>query len=135
MHSDTHAAPVSKSRLWGGRILTALPVLFLVTDAVPKLLKLAPVVEAFARLGLPVSLPPAIGILELVCVTLYVIPRTAVLGAVLLTAFLGGAMSLHVRIGDPLASHTLFPMYMGLMLWGGLFLREDRLRPLLPLRS
>jgi DoxX-like family len=93
------------------------------------------VVEAFNQLGYPVSLAPAIGILELACVVIYVIPRTAVLGAILLTGFLGGAVAIHVRVGDPLFTHTLFPIYVGVLVWGGLFLREARLRALIPLRS
>lgn len=134
MRSTTETAVPTK-RLWVGRVLSALAVLFLIFDGVIKVMVIEPVVEASARLGLPVDVARGIGILELVCVAVYLIPRTSVLGAVLLTGFLGGAIAIHVRIGDPLFSHVLFPAYVGALLWGGLFLREDRLRALLPVRS
>jgi hypothetical protein len=135
MAADYQAAPVSNARLWAGRILTAVPVMFLLFDSVIKLMKIDPVVEAFTRLGYPMSLAVGIGLLELVCLVIYVIPRTAVLGAILLTGHLGGAVATHVRVGDPFLSQAFFPVYIALMLWGGLFLREPRLRELLPLRS
>ncbi|HET7538856.1 MAG TPA: DoxX family protein [Polyangiaceae bacterium] len=114
--------------------LSALPVSFLLFDSVIKLIVIQPVVESFAQLGYPGSLARAIGLLEIACLTLYLLPRTAILGAIVLTGFLGGAVSTHVRIGDPLFSHVLFPVYVGALLWGGLFLREERLRALLPFR-
>jgi hypothetical protein len=135
MTSIPQTAPVSRKGFWAGTILSALAVLFLLFDGVIKLIKIAPVVESFAQLGLPDRLAFGIGVLELVCVLLYVIPRTSVLGAILLTGYLGGAIVLHLRVGDPLFSHVLFPVYVGLLIWGGLFLREDRLRALIPLRS
>jgi hypothetical protein len=118
----------SSKRLWAGRILSALAVLFLLFDSVIKLRMIAPVVESFARLGYPASLSRGIGLLELVCIVVHLIPRAAVLGAVLLTGYLGGAVATHVRVGDPLLSHVLFPVYVGVMIWGGLYLRDDRLR-------
>jgi len=124
-----------KKRLWAGRVISALPVLFLLFDGVIKLMKIEPVVQSFAQLGYPVSLAAGIGILELACVVVYVIPRTSVLGAILLTGYLGGAIATHVRIGSPYFTHTFFPIYVALLVWGGLFLREDRLRALVPLRS
>ncbi len=133
-HSRTQAPPVSKKRLWAGRVITAVPVLFLLFDSVIKLMTLAPVAESFARLGYPASIAPGIGVLELLCIALYVIPRTSILGAILLTGFLGGATATHVRVGDPLFTHVLFPSYVGALIWGGLFLRDGRLRVLLPLR-
>jgi hypothetical protein len=135
MQSVAQTAPASKSTSWTGRILSALAVLFLLFDGVIKLTKIAPVAESFARLGYPASIAVGIGILELACVAAYVIPRTSILGAILLTGFLGGATASHVRIGDPLFSHVLFPTYVGLLVWGGLYLREARLRALVPLRS
>lgn len=132
---DNHAVPVSKTRLWAGRIITALPVLFLLLDTVMKLMQIAPVIESFTQLGYPPRLAPGIGILQLVCLVLFVIPRTSVLGAILLTGYLGGAVATHVRIGSPLASHILFPVYIGILIWVGLLLREDRLRALVPFRS
>jgi len=110
-------------------------VLFLLFDAIIKLIKTRPVVEAFTNLGYPPDLAVPIGIVLLVCVALYVIPQTSVLGAIFLTGYLGGAVATHVRVGDPLISHVLFPTYVAAMIWGGLFFREDRLRALLPLRS
>jgi hypothetical protein len=132
---DPQTAPVSKGRLWTGRIISALPVLFLVMDAVMKLMKPDFVVKATVQLGFPESVIVPLGIVVLVCVILYVIPGTAVLGAILLTGYLGGAVATHVRAGDPLFSHALFPVYFGILLWGGLYLREERLRALIPLRS
>jgi hypothetical protein len=126
---------MSNKRLWAGRVITALPVLFLLFDIVIKLLQIAPVRESFARLGYPESVAVGIGTLELVCLAVYLIPRTSVLGAILLTGYLGGAVATHVRVGDPLVSHILFPTYVGALIWGGLYLREDRLRALVPLRS
>jgi len=92
-------------------------------------------VEAFAQLGYPVSLAFSIGILELMCLVVYVIPRTSILGAILLTGYLGGAVASNVRIDTPLFTHVLFPIYVGVFIWGGLFLRDDRLRALIPLRN
>jgi hypothetical protein len=131
MPAVTQAAPVSKKRLWAGRITSALPVLLLLFSGVIKLLKPAPVVAEFARLGYPESLTLGIGILEIVCTIVYVIPRTSVFGAILLTGYLGGATATHVRIGDPF----YFPVIFGVLVWLGLFLRDERLRALLPLRS
>lgn len=128
--SAIQPAPASKAWRWAGSILTALPVLFLLFDSVIKLLKLDPVVESFARLGYPVSVARGIGLLELVLIAVYLTPRTSVLGAILLTGYLGGAVSTHVRVGDPLLSHILFPIYVGVLLWGGLLLRDHRLRAL-----
>jgi hypothetical protein len=134
-HSATPTAPVSKGKLWTGRIMSALPVLFLLMDGVMKLMKPEFVVKATVQLGYPESVIFPLGIIVLVCVILYVIPRTAVLGAILLTGYLGGAVATHVRVGDPLFSHTLFPVYFAILVWGGLYLREERLRALIPLRS
>ena len=126
---------VSKGRLWAGHLISGIAVLFLLFDSVIKLVVIAPVVESFAQLGYPVSLARGIGLLELVCIVVYVVPRTSVLGAILLTGYLGGAVATHVRVGSPLFTHILFPTYVGALIWGGLVLREDRLRSLIPLRS
>jgi DoxX-like family len=134
-HSATQMAPNSKGRLWTGRILSAVPVLFLLMDGVMKLVKPESVLRATVQLGYPESVIFGLGIVLLVCVILYVIPRTAVLGAILLTGYLGGAVATHVRVGDPLFSHILFPVYVAILVWGGLYLREERLRALIPLRS
>ncbi len=133
--SVTQMAPVSKGRLWTSRIMSALPALFLLMDGVMKLAKPEFVVKATVQLGYPERVIFGLGIVVLVCVILYLIPRTAVLGAILLTGYLGGAVATHVRVGDPLFSHALFPVYVAILLWGGLYLREERLRALVPLRS
>ena len=100
-----------------------------------KLVKPEPVVKATIELGYPESVIMALGIILLVCVILYVVPHTAVLGAILLTGYLGGAIATQARVGNPLFSHILFPVYLALLIWGGLFLRDSRLRALMPLRN
>ena len=120
---------------WPGRVLTAVPVLFLAFDVTIKLMKIQPVVDSFTQLGIPVELARVVGTVELICLVLYCIPRTAVLGATLLTGYLGGAVLTHLRIGSPLLSHTLFPIYIGILLWGALWLRDLRVRVLIPLRA
>ena len=133
-NSDAQSAPLSKGRLWTGRIMSALPALFLFVDGVGKLVKPAPVVQGTLQLGYPESVLVGLGIVLLSCTVLYVIPRTAILGAILLTGYLGGAIATHVRVGSPLFSHILFPVYLTVLLWGGLYLRDERLRALIPLR-
>jgi hypothetical protein len=131
----TQTVPVSKKMLWTGRIMTALVVLFLLMDGVMKLFNPAPVVEGMTKLGYPLSLTSVIGIVLLICVVLFAIPRTSILGAILLTGYLGGAVASQLRVGLPLFSNVLFPVYMGVLIWGGLSLRDQRLRALIPLRS
>jgi hypothetical protein len=121
-----------KKTLWVGRILVALSALFLLFDAAGHLMVPAAVVEAFNRLGYPISLSPALAIIELVCLVAYVIPRTAILGAILLTGYLGGAVASHLRVRDPLFD-TLFPIIFGALVWAGLYLRDQRLRALIPI--
>ena len=122
-------------RSWAGIILSALPVLFVLFDGAIHLMVIPPVVQAFTQLGYPVSTSRALGVIELVCIVLYLMPRTSVLGAILLTGYLGGAVATNLRVGSPIFSNTLFPVYVGVLAWGGLFLREKRLRTLIPLRS
>ena len=117
--------------VWAGRILSGLPIAFLLFDSAIKLLDLAVVRTAQARLGYPQHLAVGIGLVELCSTLLYVVPRTSTLGAILLTAFLGGATATHVRIGDPF----VFPVVVGVLLWAGSFLRDARLRALVPLRG
>lgn len=126
----------SKPMLWTGRIFSGLVILFLLFDGIIKLIPLPVVTETMAQLGYPgtVALARGLGVLTLVCVGLYAWPRTSTLGAILLTGLLGGAMATHLRIGSPLFSHLLFGAYLGLLAWGGLFLRDPRLRALLPWR-
>jgi hypothetical protein len=132
---STIAEPISSRRLWAGRILSGLGVLFMIFDGTIHLMKIPPVVEGFAKLGYPVGVARPLGAIELICVALYLIPRTSVLGAILLTGYLGGAIAAQVRVGAPLFSTMLFPIYIALLLWGGLYLRDDRVRRLIPLRS
>jgi hypothetical protein len=125
------AAPVSKGRRWSGRILSALPVLMLLFSGGMKLAAPPPVAESFRTLGFPVHLALSIGILEVACALLYVIPKTSFLGAILVTGYLGGAVVTHLRVGDPLFTHTLFPVYLGMLAWAGLYLRDSRVRAML----
>ncbi len=132
--SATKTAPASRTGLWAGRIMSALSVLFLLFDSVIHMMQIDPVVESFTQLGYPLSLALPIGILELVCLVVYVVPRTSILGAILVTGYLGGAIATSLRVGNPLFSHVLFPAYVGVLVWGALYLRDDRLRALIPLR-
>ena len=125
----------AKKRSIAGYVLTGLVALFLTFDTVMKVLQLAPAMQGTIELGYPASTVLTIGLIELVCLVLYLVPRTSVLGALVLTGYLGGAIATHVRVGSPLPTHTLFPIYVALMVWGGLYLRENRLRGLLPFRT
>jgi len=131
--SARSTASTSK-RLLAGRVVSAVPILFMTFDGGVKLFNIAPVVDASRQLGYAVSLAPAIGILALVCTAIYAIPRTSVLGAILLTGYLGGATASQVRIGAGVFP-VFFPVMIGALVWGGLFLRESRLAALLPSRS
>ena len=122
-------------RVLAGRAISALPVLFLSFDAVIKLLAIQPVIDSFVQLGYDPGIAFAIGLLELACLAVYLIPRTSVAGAVLLTGFLGGAIATHLRLGHPLFTHTLFPTYVAALLWGGLLLRHDQLRAVMFVRT
>lgn len=133
MQAITAPMPSSKPTLWGGRIISTLAVLFLIMDGVIKVINIQPVVDSSIQLGLPVGLTPSIGILLLVCLAVYLMPQTAVLGAILLTGYLGGAIAIQARIGAELFS-LVFPLIIGALLWGGLFLRDPQLRSLVPLR-
>jgi len=126
---------ISKGQLRAGRILSGIVVLFFLLDGVPKVMRVAPVVEATGQLGFPESSVFLIGVLALTGAVLYAVPRTSVLGAIFLTGFLGGATASQVRVGNPLFSHTLFPSYVAVLLWGGLILRDARLRALLLARE
>ncbi len=124
--------PVSKGMLWTGRIMSAIPVLLMLLSAVMKLLKLPAVLQGVAHAGFSESFIVPLGVLELACVVVYLIPRTSVLGAILLTGLLGGATVTTLRIGDPTFP---MPVVLGMMAWGGLYLRDTRLRALIPLRK
>jgi hypothetical protein len=135
--ATSHTAASSKSRLLTGRILSTLTILFLIMDIVFKFIRPIPpqVMQSITQLGFQPSLLTAIGILLTICTVLYVIPATSVLGAVLLTGYLGGAVSAQVRVGNPLFGYVLFPVYVGVVMWAGLCLRESRLLALVPLRK
>lgn len=122
MHSVNES--ISKKRLWTGRILSSLVVLFLLFDSIAKLLKVEAVVKASAQIGFPVGLLSVIGTILLVCVAVYVYPPTSRLGAVLLTGYLGGAVEVNLSAGTPLFSNVLFPVYFGILVWAGLYLRD-----------
>jgi hypothetical protein len=127
-------APISRNSLWAGRIVSGLVVAFLLFDGAIKLIPLDIVIETSAQLGIPVHLARTLGVLTLACTIPYAVPRSSVLGAILLTGYLGGATYVHVAAGSPLFIHTFFGSYLGLMIWGGLWLRDDRVRALIPLR-
>lgn len=111
MHTD------SKKMIWTGRVMSGLMIAFLLMDGVMHLTKIAPVVEASNRIGVPMSLAVPLGLVELICVLAYAYPRTSILGAILLTGYLGGAVAIHLRAGSPLFGETLFPVYVGILLW------------------
>ncbi len=133
MSSDSQPVSVSKAALWAGRIVSGLCVLFLTFDGVMKLIQPPQVVEASAEMGLPQSALAGIGVVLLISLALYVIPATAALGAILLTGYLGGAIATHVRVGGP-AFPIIFASVFGMLVWLGLFLRDRRVRALIPLR-
>lgn len=129
------SAPGSRAATWAGRCASSLALAFLLFDAIGKVLRIAPAVEGTRELGYPAAVIVPLGIVQLVCAALYAIPRTSVLGALLWTGYLGGAVATHVRVEHPLFSHVLFPVYVASLLWVGLWLRDARLRALLPLRK
>lgn len=130
MESNLQLSPVSKTQLWTGWIITGLVGLFLLFDAIVKLILINEVIEASVRLGYPENTMFGIGLVLLISTILYLIPKSAVLGAILLTAYLGGAVTTHVRVGDPF----YFPIVMGILVWIGIYLREKRLKLVVPLR-
>ena len=134
MHPVSDTASVSKSSLWAGRIISAFAVLFMIFDSVTKLIKAPQVIEATVRIGFPENTIVGIGAALLIFTALYIIPRTSVLGAILLTGYLGGATAANVRVSSPLFN-TSFPIIFGVLIWAGLFLRDRVLRALIPLRT
>lgn len=134
MQSDIQPVPISKASVWAGRIIGGLPALFLLVDGIMKLVKPPVVVEATVKLGYPESIILGLGIVLLVSTVLYLVPPTSILGAILLTGYLGGAVATHVRVQEGVFS-IVFPVAFGVLLWLGLYLRDDRLRSLIPLRS
>jgi len=134
MNTAIATPAISNGALWTGRVLSGLVIAFLLFDGAIKLVPLQVVHDTMATLGLPSDLARTLGVLTLACTILYAWPRTAILGAILLTGYLGGAIAIHLRIGNPMFSHTLFGVYLGLMAWGGLYLRDPRLQALIPFR-
>lgn len=134
MTAVAHSGASSRTSIWTGRTVSALVIVFMASDAAMHVVKPGPVVAAFATLGFPLSLSTTIAVLALASTVLYAIPRTTVLGAVLLTGYLGGAVAIQVRAAAPTFS-VLFPMILGILLWGGLLLRDPQLRSLFPLRA
>lgn len=128
----SNTALVSNKALWTGRILSGLVVAFLLFDGAIKIIPLDIVVQTSQELGIPVHLARTLGVLTLAGTVLYAIPRTSMLGAILLTGYLGGAIYTHVRAGSPFLTHTFFGVYLGLLIWGGLWLRDVRVRALIP---
>jgi hypothetical protein len=135
MSSLALETPPSKAAFWSGWIVSGLLIAFLLFDGGIKLIPLDIVTEASRQLGIPAGLARTLGAMTLICAVLYAVPMTSVLGAILLTGYLGGAIYVHVRAGSPLFSHTLFGVYLGAMAWGGLYLRDPLLRRLIPLRK
>lgn len=136
MKTGTQQTALPGKEIWTGRVMSGLATAFLLLDAMMKLAKPAPVVEATVhQLGFPAGTIAGIGMILLVSTFVYMIPRTAMLGAILLTGYLGGAIAVQVRVGHPLFSETLFPVYLAALVWGGLYLRDRRLRALVPVRS
>jgi len=134
MQTMVQTSRPSNTALWIGRIMSGLVVAFMLLDGAMKLVPLDVVVTTSEQMGIPGSLARTLGIIGLICTVLYAVPRTSVLGAILLTGYLGGAIASHLRLGDPIFTHTLFGLYLGLLTWGGLYLRDARLRALIPLR-
>lgn len=128
--------PISRASIWIGRILSTLVVLFLVMDGGIKLVPIKEVTETMQQLGYSGSVNQArlLGIVTLLCALLYALPQTSILGAILLTGLLGGAMATHLRVDSPLFTHLLFGFYIGVMAWGGLYLRDPHLRAMIPIR-
>ena len=127
----SHNSRESKKGLWAGRILSGLAAAFLLLDGAMKVIQAAPAVEGTIQLGYPAGVLVPIGVVLLACTLLYAIPRTAVIGAVLLTGYLGGAIATHVRVSAPLFTHVLFPIYVAALIWGGLLLRDGRVRAMI----
>ena len=135
MQTAGSSGSISMKSVWAGRIVSGLVTVFMIFDAVIHLLKPAPVVEAFAKLNFPLRLAVPLGIIELMCILLYVIPSSSILGAILLTGYLGGAVAIQLPTGNSLFGEILFPVYTGVFLWGGIYLRDARLRALIPFQT
>ena len=131
MQSRTQAVKSTKA-VWAGRVLSGLAVLFLIFDASVKVLKSPFAIEGTTQLGYPESVVVTLGLIQIACLIVYLIPNTSVLGSILWTGYLGGAVATHVRVASPLFTHTLVPIYLAALLWLGLWLRDDGVRAVLP---
>ena len=131
---DVPANAVSRGALWTGRVMSGLVIVFLLMDGAMKLVPLDVVVTTSQQMAIPLDIIRTLGVLTLIGALLYAYPRTSVLGAIVLTGYLGGAVYAHFRLADPLFTHTLFGVYLGLLIWGGLYLRDPRVRALIPFR-
>jgi hypothetical protein len=125
----------SKKSVWAGRIISGLITAFMIFDGVIHIMRPAPVVDGFAKLNFPLRFAVPLGIVELLCIVLYVLPSTSILGAILLTGYLGGAVAIQLPAGNPFFGEILFPVYIGVFLWGGIYLRDARLRALVPFQT
>jgi hypothetical protein len=134
MTTKSQTMTATKPTIWIGWVMSSMVVVFLLFDSTTKLMMITPVVDATVGIGYPVDVIRPLGIVCLGCAILYAIPRTSILGAILLTGFLGGAVASKVRLEEPLFSQVLFGVYVGVLAWGGLYLRDYRLRALIPLR-
>ena len=134
MQPTVDANVASGKMMWSGRIISGLVTLFMLVDALMKVTKTRAAVEGTTRLGYPETVVFGIGAVLLACTILYAIPRTSVVGAILLTGYLGGAVATNVRVGNPLPGYVLFPVYVGILVWLGIWLRESSLRTLIPMR-
>jgi len=132
---DLATSSVSRGALWTGRVMSGLVIAFLLMDGAMKLIPLQVVIDTSQQMAIPLDIIRTLGVLTLAGTLLYAWPRTSVLGAIILTGYLGGAIYAHFRLADPLFTHTLFGVYLGLLIWGGLYLRDPRVRALLPLRA
>ena len=134
MDHDLRPAPIPKGQLWTGRVLSTVAILFMLFDTVIHAMRGPQVVQGFAQLGFPLSIAIPLSTIEFIGIVLYVFPRTSALGAILLTGYLGGAVAAQVRIGAPLLGFVLAPVYVALFLWVGLYLRDERVRAVVPVR-
>ena len=130
----TNISSESKAMLWTGRIASGLIIAFMLLDSVMHIAKPAPVVQAFAELGFPISLSVPLGVIGLICVAFYALPRTSVIGAILLTGYYGGAVVTNLRVLHP-AFECTFPVMLGVLAWGGLWMRDEKLRAMIPLKK
>ncbi len=126
---------MSKTKIWIGRIFFIITILFLAFDGVIHMMDIPVVADAFAKLGYPATFAFQIGLIELICLALYIIPKTSILGALLLTGYLGGAVATNARVEAPLFSTVLFPVYVAILMWGALYVFDERVRSLLPFKK